>query len=115
MLANEGRLGRYRHRIGTDQTKATWEAVFAGPLAGQKVTRPDTVTHLRIPPIRWLAGWNCRALRLPADDDADEYFHALFHQTRRTVRSGKDQAEFYRRHGIPPTTITQLLGRVRTT
>jgi len=44
MLAHEGGWTVVDTGIGTDQTKATWEAVFAGPLAGQRVTRL-IVTH----------------------------------------------------------------------
>ena len=40
-----------------------------------------------------------------------EYFHGLFHQTRRTEIQVQDQAEFYRIHGIGEEGINALLGR----
>ena len=109
MLAHDGGWAVVDTGIGTDQTRATWEAVFKGPLAGQKITRL-IVTHSH-PDHVGLAGWLAERFDCPLTMTQTEYFHALFHQTRRTDAQVKDQAEFYRRHGIPPATITQLLGR----
>jgi glyoxylase-like metal-dependent hydrolase (beta-lactamase superfamily II) len=109
MLAHDGGWAVVDTGIGTDSTKAAWEAVFSGALAGQKVTRL-IVTHSH-PDHVGLAGWIAERFDCPLTMTQTEYFHALFHQTRRTDAQIKDQGEFYRRHGIPPATITQLLGR----
>ncbi len=55
--------------IGTDQTKATWDAVLSGPLKGAKITQ-FIVTHSRSRPhrSRRLARG---AFQVSAGDDAD--------------------------------------------
>src|SRR5881394_912283 len=95
--------------FGNEETIEAWTKLFDGPLKGQKITRL-IVTHSH-PDHVGLAGWLAERFDCPLTMTQTEYFHALFHQTRRTDAQVKDQAEFYRRHGIPPATITQLLGR----
>jgi glyoxylase-like metal-dependent hydrolase (beta-lactamase superfamily II) len=109
LLAHEGGWAIVDTGIGTDQTRETWDNVFAGPLSGHKITRL-IVTHSH-PDHVGLAGWLAARFGCPLTMTQTEYFHALFHQTRRTEAQVKDQGDFYRRHGIPPATIEQLLGR----
>ena len=109
LLEHDGGWAVIDTGIGTDETKATWEKVFTGPLAGQKITR-IVVTHSH-PDHIGLAGWLTERFDCPLTMTQTEYLHGLFHQNKRTERQIADQAEYYRRHGIPPSTITQLLGR----
>ena len=95
--------------IGTDQTKATWDAVLSGPLKGAKLTRL-IVTHSH-PDHIGLAGWLAERFKCPLTMTQTEYFNGLFHQTRRTEIQVQDQAEFYRIHGIGEEGINALLGR----
>src|SRR5205085_9548873 len=57
LIAHDGGWARVDTGIGTDQTKATWDALFRGPLAGQTITRL-IVTPSHPDPVglaRWLA------------------------------------------------------------
>ncbi len=109
LIEHEGGWAVVDTGIGTDQTKATWDAVFAGPLKGAKITRL-IVTHSH-PDHIGLAGWLAERFKCPLTMTQTEYFHGLFHQTRRTEIQVQDQAEFYRIHGIGEEGINALLGR----
>lgn len=95
--------------IGTDQTKAAWDAVLSGPLRGKPITRL-IVTHSH-PDHIGLAGWLAERFKCPLTMTQTEYFHGLFHQTRRSEAQVADQADFYRRHGIGEEGANALLGR----
>jgi glyoxylase-like metal-dependent hydrolase (beta-lactamase superfamily II) len=109
LLAHEDGWAVIDTGIGTDETKATWEQVFKGPLAGSKITRL-VITHSH-PDHIGLAGWLAERFQCPITMTQTEYFHGLFHQTKRSDIQIADQAAFYRKHGIPESTIEQLLGR----
>ena len=109
LLAHEGGWAVIDTGIGTDTTKAAWEHVFAGPLKGEKITRL-IVTHSH-PDHIGLAGWLAERFNAPLTMTQTEYFHGLFHQTRRSEEQVQDQAEFYRRHGINEEGVNALLGR----
>jgi glyoxylase-like metal-dependent hydrolase (beta-lactamase superfamily II) len=109
MLPHEGGYAIVDTGIGTEETKAAWDEVFAGPLKGATVTRL-VVTHSH-PDHIGLAGWLAERFRCPLTMTQTEYFHGLFHQTRRSDAQVDDQANFYRRHGIPESTVDALLGR----
>lgn len=109
MIEHDGGWAVIDTGIGTDQTKATWDAVLSGPLAGKSITRL-IVTHSH-PDHIGLAGWLAERFKCPLTMTQTEYFHGLFHQTRRTELQVADQAEFYRRHGINEEGANALLGR----
>src|ERR1700750_973460 len=95
--------------FGNEESIAAWTTLLEGPLKGVKVTRL-IVTHSH-PDHVGLAGWIAERFDCPLTMTQTEYFHALFQPTRGPDREINGQGEFYRRHGISPTTITQLLGR----
>ena len=61
--------------IGNAATKAVWEALLAGPLAGRPLTRL-IVTHMH-PDHVGAAGWLAERLDLPLDMTETEYLQAL--------------------------------------
>src|SRR5262245_56270251 len=109
LIAHEGGWAVVDTGIGTDQTKATWDAVLSGPLKGAKVTRL-IITHSH-PDHIGLAGWLTDRFKCPLTITQTEYFNGLFHQTRRSEIQVESQAEFYRIHGISEEGVNALLGR----
>ena len=60
--------------VGLPASKAAWEALFAGPLAGKPVTRV-IVTHYH-PDHLGMAGWLCRKWNVPLEITRTEYLLA---------------------------------------
>lgn len=77
--------------IGNAETRETWEALLAGPLAGRRLTRL-VVTHMH-PDHVGAAGWLVERLGLPLDMTETEYLQAVL----LTLDPGSLSEEPYRR------------------
>jgi len=84
--------------IGNSRTKETWEAIFAGPLAGKSLTRV-IVTHFH-PDHIGLAGWFVERFNLPLQMNLHLDPGALDAEPFR---------QFYIRHGLDPETTGRVV------
>lgn len=92
--------------LGTDACRAAWEAVLAGPLAGQPLTRM-IVTHYH-PDHVGLAGWLSRRFGLELSMPRPEYLFSLALQYAPGDLGADTYRPFYRRHGLAPE-LTELV------
>lgn len=94
--------------IGDDRTKAIWQALADGPLAGRRLTRL-IVTHFH-PDHIGLAGWLCERFSLPLLTSQTSYLGCLNISLSPGALEAKPYRDFYRRHGMDEETA----GRVAT-
>ena len=92
--------------LGTDECRAAWEAVLAGPLAGQKLNSM-IVTHFH-PDHVGLAGWLAERFGLPLSMPRPEYLYSLALQHAPGDLGADVHRPFYLRHGLAPE-ITELV------
>ena len=92
--------------LATDACRAAWEAVLAGPLSGQPLTRM-IVTHFH-PDHVGLAGWLSRRFGLELWMPRPEYLHSLALQYAPGDLGADSYRPFYRRHGLSPE-LTELV------
>jgi glyoxylase-like metal-dependent hydrolase (beta-lactamase superfamily II) len=92
--------------LGTDACRAAWEALLAGPLAGQRLTAM-IVTHFH-PDHVGLAGWLAQRFDLPLTMPRPEYLYSLALQYAPGDLGNEMHRPFYRRHGLSPE-ITELV------
>lgn len=94
----------------TDDTRAIWDAVLAGPLAARGV-RSVVLTHAHpdhAGNAQWLAERTCVAVTLPdAEHDA---LHRLW---RGSIEHGEEVSAFFRRWGIPDEQFPNILGLLK--
>jgi glyoxylase-like metal-dependent hydrolase (beta-lactamase superfamily II) len=95
--------------LGTDDCRAAWDAVLAGPLAGQRLTRL-IVTHYH-PDHVGLAGWLAGRFGLPLAMPRPEYLYSLALQYAPGDLGADMHRPFYRRHGMPQEAIDLVLSR----
>lgn len=93
--------------IGDDATRALWENVLAGPLAGSRLTRL-IATHFH-PDHVGLAGWLCERFAMQMHMPRAEYLFALALQFAPGDRGGELYRQFYRRHGLADPVIDEVL------
>lgn len=94
----------------SDDTRAAWEAVLAGPLAARGVqsillthAHPDHAGNAQ-----WLAEKTGAAIHLPdAEHDA---LHRLW---RGSIKNGEEVTAFFRRWGIPEDQCYNILGMLK--
>lgn len=93
--------------IGDAATRAVWEALVAGPLAGRRLTRL-IVTHFH-PDHIGLAGWLCERFRMPLLTSQTSYLGCLNISLSPGALDAKPYHDFYTRHGMDSAT-TALVG-----
>ena len=92
--------------IGNDPTKAVWEALIAGPLAGRPLTRL-IVTHFH-PDHIGLAGWLCECFDLPLLTSQTSYLTCANISLRPGALDAKPYRDFYLRHGLDASTTQRV-------
>lgn len=92
--------------IGNDATKAVWEAMAAGPLAGRRFTRL-IVTHFH-PDHIGLAGWLCDKFNLPLLTSQTSYLACLNISLNPSALDAKTYRDFYLRHGLDEATTQRV-------
>ncbi|HEV2675902.1 MAG TPA: MBL fold metallo-hydrolase [Aliidongia sp.] len=95
--------------LGDDETRAAWEAVLAGPLAGSRLTRL-IVTHFH-PDHVGLAGWLCERHGLALHMSQTEYLFSLSIQLDRAGTADEQLRVFHRTTGLNEEQIEQVVGR----
>jgi len=88
-------------------TRAAWEALLAGPLAGRSLTR-ILVTHYH-PDHIGLAGWLCERFTLPLLMSQTEYLVSLAVHLDPAALNAEPYRSFYRSHGLDAATTERLL------
>jgi glyoxylase-like metal-dependent hydrolase (beta-lactamase superfamily II) len=94
--------------IGDDETRAVWEAIVSGPLAGRRLTRL-IATHFH-PDHIGLAGWLSERFDLPLWTTQTSYLACLNISLSPGALDAKPYRDFYLKHGLDPETT----GRVAT-
>src|SRR5690242_7493442 len=90
--------------IASDETKASWERVFAATLGGRPVTR-ILVTHFH-PDHMGLAGWLCQRWRAPLWVTETEWlFGRMLSSDRDDAAFAAEQRPFYERTGADAETV----------
>jgi glyoxylase-like metal-dependent hydrolase (beta-lactamase superfamily II) len=84
--------------IGNDATRALWEALAQGPLAGRGFTRL-VVTHNH-PDHIGLAGWMCERFGVPLVTSQTSYLGCLNVSLSPGALDAKPYRDFYLRHGL---------------
>jgi glyoxylase-like metal-dependent hydrolase (beta-lactamase superfamily II) len=84
--------------IGNDATRALWDALARGPLAGRRLTRL-IVTHHH-PDHIGLAGWLCEQFELPLLTSETAYLFCQNVSLRAGALDARPYRDFYLRHGV---------------
>ena len=92
--------------IGNDATRAVWEKLIAGPLAGRPLTRL-IVTHFH-PDHIGLAGWLCERFGLPLLTSQTSYLGCLNISLSPGALDAKPYRDFYLRHGMDEATTQRV-------
>jgi glyoxylase-like metal-dependent hydrolase (beta-lactamase superfamily II) len=92
--------------IGNDATRAVWEALMAGPLAGRRLTRL-IVTHFH-PDHIGLAGWLCERFALPLLTSQTSYLASLNISLSPGALDAKPYRDFYLRNGLDAATTARV-------
>jgi glyoxylase-like metal-dependent hydrolase (beta-lactamase superfamily II) len=92
--------------IGNDATRAVWDALAAGPLAGRRLTRL-VVTHHH-PDHIGLAGWLCERFGLPLLTSQTSYLSCLNISLSPGALDAKPYRDFYLRHGLDAATTQRV-------
>jgi len=93
--------------LDNEPTRAAWEALLAGPLAGRVLTR-ILVTHYH-PDHIGLAGWLCERFGLPLLMSQTEYLVSLAIHLDPAALNAEPYLSFYRSHGLDAGTTERLL------
>ena len=94
--------------IDNAASRAAWEALLLGPLAGRKLTR-IIATHFH-PDHIGLAGWLCERFDLPLVMSQTEYLMALNIRLDPSALKSEPYRGFYRSHGLSEESTEILLG-----
>jgi glyoxylase-like metal-dependent hydrolase (beta-lactamase superfamily II) len=95
--------------LGDAQTRAAWDALLAGPLAGRPLTRL-IVTHCH-PDHVGSAGWLAARLGLPVSMSQTEYLIAENVHLDPAALEAEHYRRFYRDHGLDETTTESVVTR----
>src|SRR5262245_40706208 len=93
--------------LDNEATRAAWEALLAGPLAGRPLTR-TLATHYH-PDHMGLAGWPCARFELPLLMSQTEYLVSLAIHLDPGALNAEPYRSFYRSHGLDAGTTERLL------
>jgi glyoxylase-like metal-dependent hydrolase (beta-lactamase superfamily II) len=88
--------------IGIDDTKAAWEALFAGPLHGQKLTRVIGTHHH--PDHIGLVGWLEQTFAMPLHMPRTEFLFSL----AITNSAFAANRPFFEEHGLPEEAVQRV-------
>jgi glyoxylase-like metal-dependent hydrolase (beta-lactamase superfamily II) len=94
--------------IDNKASRAAWEALVAGPLAGRRLTRL-IATHFH-PDHIGLAGWLCERFDMPLAMSQTEYLLALNIRLDPSALKSEPYRGFYRSHGLTEESTEILLG-----
>src|SRR5271157_1010390 len=94
--------------IDNKTSRAAWEALLAGPLAGRRLTR-IIATHFH-PDHIGLAGWICERFGLQLAMSQTEYLIALNIRLDPAGLKSEPYRSFYRSHGLTEESTELLLG-----
>jgi glyoxylase-like metal-dependent hydrolase (beta-lactamase superfamily II) len=92
--------------IGNDATRAVWEALAAGPLAGRRLSRL-IVTHFH-PDHIGLAGWLCERFGMPLLTSQTSYLGCLNISLSPGALDAKPYRDFYLRNGLDQETTARV-------
>ncbi len=92
--------------IGNDATRAVWDALASGPLAGRRFTRL-IVTHFH-PDHIGLAGWLCERFGLPLLTSQTSWLGCLNISLSPGALDAKPYRDFYLRHGLDEVTTQRV-------
>jgi len=92
--------------IANETTRAIWEALASGPLAGRKYTRL-IVTHFH-PDHIGLAGWLCERFGLPLLTSQTSYLSSLNISLSPGALDAAPYRDFYLRNGLDPETTMRV-------
>ena len=92
--------------IGNEATRAVWDALVAGPLAGRRLTRL-IVTHFH-PDHIGLAGWLCERFGLPLLTSQTSYLCCANISLSPGALDAKPYRDFYLRHGLDAETTQRV-------
>ncbi len=92
--------------IGNDATRAVWEQMTSGALAGRRLTRL-IVTHYH-PDHIGLAGWLCERFGLPLLITQTAYLGCLSVSLSPGALDAKPYRDFYLRHGLDEATTQRV-------
>ena len=92
--------------IGNDATRAIWDALTGGPLAGRPLTRL-IVTHFH-PDHIGLAGWLCERHGIPMLTSQTSYLSCANISLSPGALDAKPYRDFYLRHGLDAATTQRV-------
>jgi glyoxylase-like metal-dependent hydrolase (beta-lactamase superfamily II) len=92
--------------IDNKATRAAWEALAAGPLAGRRMTRL-IVTHFH-PDHIGLAGWLCERFDMPMLTTQTSFLGCLNISLRPDAMDAKVHRDFYLEHGLDAATTDRV-------
>jgi len=92
--------------IGNDTTRAAWNALLAGPLAGRRLTRL-IVTHFH-PDHIGLAGWLCQRCDVPMLTSQTSYLSCLNISLSPGALDAEPYRQFYLRNGLDAATTARV-------
>jgi glyoxylase-like metal-dependent hydrolase (beta-lactamase superfamily II) len=92
--------------IGNHATRAVWDTLVGGPLAGRRLTRL-IVTHFH-PDHIGLAGWLCERFELPLFTSQTSYLACLNISLSPGALDAKPYRDFYLRHGLDAATTQRV-------
>ncbi len=92
--------------ISNEPTRAVWEALVSGPLAGRRLTRL-IVTHFH-PDHIGLAGWLCERYELPLLTSQTCYLGCINISLSPGAMEAKPYRDFYLRHGMDEETARRV-------
>jgi len=95
--------------LDTDDCRAGWDAVLAGPLKGQRLSRM-LATHFH-PDHVGLAGWLHERFGLPLSMPRTEYLFSVTARMGSGDMTGEAHRAFYHRHGLSRENTDAVLGR----
>lgn len=85
-----------------DDTRAAWEALLSGPLAGQQITKV-IITHFH-PDHIGLAGWLCNRCDAPLLTSQTSYLSCRNLSLDPGALEAQSYRDFYQQHGMSPET-----------
>jgi len=110
LIEDEGGWAAIDAGIGIESSKASWEKLLAGPLAGQRLTRL-IVTHHH-PDHIGLAGWLAERCSIPIMASQTAWLGCINISLSPGALDAKPYRDFYARHGLDPaaTELVSTLG-----